>query len=197
MAETRLRRSNTCFIKCNGDGQKPAGPVSGWGLEFLSWFKRSPRVGDGGTGGLRWARTPTHLQLGPCLRCQQSPGTTLCFALLLFLLAKRGCLQGGQSMVRIGGKDDGGKTHWGSSLLPPPPPPRAAAEQTQPRVSTSSSVKRAPGDKPAPSLQQSNVAGMSRGKAQGGSQGYPPQTPPLAQLLPSHLHPLPPNSVNT
>lgn len=80
--------------------------MSGWGLEFLSWFKRSPGLGDGGTGGLWWARTPTHLQLSPCLRCQQSPGTTLCFALLLFLLAKRGRLQGGQSMVRIEGKDD-------------------------------------------------------------------------------------------
>ena len=42
----------------------------------------------GGAGGLRRAHTPTHLRLGH------------------FLLAKRGCLQAGQSTVRMGGKED-------------------------------------------------------------------------------------------
>lgn len=70
--------------------------MSGWGLEFLSWFKRSPGVGNGGTGGLRRARTPIHLRLGHCPQCQQSLGTTLCFALLLdsFQLREDACRLG-------------------------------------------------------------------------------------------------------
>lgn len=85
--------------------------MSGRGLEFLSWFKRSPGVGDGGAAGLLW--------LDHCPWHQQSLGMTLHFVLLLFLLAKRGCSQAGQSTVRMGGGGRRmGKTHWGSSLLP-------------------------------------------------------------------------------
>lgn len=97
MAETRLRRSNTCFIKGNRDGQKPAGPMSERGLEFLSWFKRSPRVGNGEASGLWWVHILTPLQPSCCPWHWQSQGITRCFALLLFLLTKRGCRQAGQS----------------------------------------------------------------------------------------------------
>lgn len=79
--------------------------MSGRGLEFLSWFKRSPGVGDGGAAGLLW--------LDHCPWHQQSLGMTLHFVLLLFLLAKRGCSQAGQSTVRMGGGQEDGKNPLG------------------------------------------------------------------------------------
>lgn len=89
--------------------------MSGRGLEFLSWFKRSPGVGDGGAAGLLW--------LDHCPWHQQSLGMTLHFVLLLFLLAKRGCSQAGQSTVRMGGGAGGWEKPTG---VHPCCPPKAA-----------------------------------------------------------------------
>lgn len=179
MAETRPCRPNTCFIKCNRDGQKPARPVSGWGLEFLPWFKRSAGVGDEGAGG----QNPPPAWPLPRAPAKPAHDPRLCFSWPRGDAGRLGKAPSGWEGRRTGKK----------LQVHPCCPPKANPAGAQ-WVSTSSSVKWVPGDKPGSSPWQSTVAEMpcwdKLRKSSMGELGLQPPGPPQPAApgasIPSH-----------